>query len=92
MGFYILLIFWFWIYFGDFRYVAFMIAANFLYWFSMRKDLARFQKLKKEKGIAFSEEDVSEFILMGKHVGRFLDRYSIWVLLKKLFSGKNKSQ
>lgn len=87
-GGYILLVFWFWIYFNDWRYVVFMVILNFLYWFSMRKDLARFNQLKKEKGIKFSEEDVSDFIMMGKGIGRTLDNYSIYAILKKKF-GKN---
>jgi len=52
---YILMVFWFWIYFRDWRYVAFMILANALYWFSMRKDLTRFNELKKKKGLTFTE-------------------------------------
>ena len=82
---YIILIGWFWFYFQDIRYVLFMIMANFFYWFSMRKDLSRFQQLKKEKGIKFSEEEVSDFLLMGKEPGRFLDRYGLYFLLKRLF-------
>lgn len=84
-GGYILLVFWFWIYFNDWKYVLFMILLNLLYWFSMRKDLARFNQLKKEKGIKFSEEDVSDFIMMGKSIGRTLDNYSLYALWRKRF-------
>ena len=80
---YILLIFWFWIYFRDLYYVLFMIAANILYWTSMWSDLARFQQLKKEKGLRFTEEEVSEFLMMGKSSGRFLDKYGLYFLLKR---------
>jgi hypothetical protein len=49
----------------------------------------RFSDLKKNKGLEFSEEDVSEFILMGKTPGRMLDRYSLPAFLKRM-SDKNK--
>lgn len=84
-GGYILLIFWFWYYFNDWKYVAFMAILNFLYFFSMRKDLARFNELKKKKGLKFTEEDVSDFIMMGRSLGRSLDKYSFYALWKKWF-------
>lgn len=71
-GGYVLMIFWLWYYFNDWRYALFMILINFFFWFSMRKDLLRFIELKKRKGIEFTEEDVSQFILMGKSLGRLL--------------------
>lgn len=77
---------WFLIYFDNPWPAAYMVATNFLFWMSMRADLARFQDLKKVKGLKFSEEDVSEFILMGKSLGRFLDRYSIYAIVKKALS------
>ncbi len=82
-GGYVLMIFWLWYYFHDIRFAVFMILINFFFWFSMRKDLARFIDLKKKKGISFTEEDVSEFILMGKGLGKALDNYSLYSLLKK---------
>lgn len=90
---YILLIFWFWFHFNSLWYILYMILVNFLYWFSMRKDLMRFQELKKQRGLAFSEEDVSEFILMGKGIGRTLDKYSIYAMMKGIWrnvKSKNK--
>jgi glycerol-3-phosphate acyltransferase PlsY len=88
-GGYVLLIFWFLIYFNDYRYVVFMILLNFFFWFSMRKDLARFIGLKK-KGLKFTEEEVSEFILMGRRLGRALDKYSLYSLYRKIKAGKTK--
>jgi glycerol-3-phosphate acyltransferase PlsY len=85
-GGYIILIFWLWYYFHDMRYAIFMLILNFFFWFSMRKDLARFYELKKKKGITFTEEDVSEFIQMGKGLGRFLDKYSLYALYKKIIN------
>lgn len=84
-GAYILLIFWFWYYFRDPYYVLFMVLANILYWTSMWSDLARFQELKKKKGLKFSEAEVSEFLLMGQSPGRFLDKYGLYFLLKRWF-------
>jgi acyl phosphate:glycerol-3-phosphate acyltransferase len=85
-SYHILLPVWFLIYFNNPWPAAYMVATNFLFWMSMRADLARFQDLKKKKGLKFSEEDVSEFILMGRSLGRFLDRYSIYALAKKALS------
>lgn len=82
---YVLMIIWYWIYFNDYRYVVYMILVNIFFWLSMRKDLSHFIYLKKTKGLKFSEEDVSEFVLMGKGLGRFLDNYSPYWLLKKRF-------
>jgi len=82
-GAYVILIAWLWYYFNDWRYGLFMILLNFFFWMSMRKDLARFYELKKRRGIEFTEEEVSEFILMGKTLGRFLDRYSLYALIKR---------
>jgi len=82
-GGYVILIFWLWYYFDDWRYALFMVLINFFFWFSQRKDLARFMDLKKKKGLSFTEEDVSEFILMGKSMGRALDRYSLYALYKR---------
>lgn len=83
---YVLMIFWYWIYFKDIRYVIFMALIVFLLWLSMRKDLARFSQLKTKKGLSFSEEDVSEFILMGKSPGKMLDKNSLYSLWKKKHS------
>jgi hypothetical protein len=61
-----------------------MILVNCLFWISMRKDLLRFIELKRKRGLSFTEEEVSEFILMGKGLGRALDKYSIYAVLKRL--------
>ena len=89
-GGYFLLIFWFWYYFNNVFYVVFMIMANFFFYFAMRKDLLRFRELKVRKGINFTEEDVSEFILMGRSLGRALDRYSLYALINR--KKKNKKE
>ena len=84
-GCYILMIFWYWIYFNDPNYVVFMILANLMYWFSMRKDLIKFQEIKRKYEFTIKEEHISEFILMGKAPGRFLDKYGFPQVLKRKF-------
>jgi len=84
-GSYVLMIAWYWIYFQDIYYVLFMVTANFLFWFSMRKDLATFADLKKMGDLEINEEAVSDFLLMGKGMGRFIDRYGLPALIKKAF-------
>ena len=85
-GWYVIMIFWFWIWFNTWYHVVFMVCANFLFWFSMRIDLARYAELEKGNEAEISEELVSEFLLMGKGLGRFLDNYSLPSLIRKLLS------
>lgn len=85
-GAYLLMPFWLWLKFLDWRYVVFMLLLVVLFLISMRKDLARFNELKRTRGSKFTEEEISEFILMGKSPGRMLDRYSIPGLLRRVFS------
>ena len=83
-GGYLILVIWFWVFFRDIYYVVFMVLANCLFWFSMRKDLLKFLELKRSRKLKFSEEEVSEFIHMGKSSGRFLDKYGLYFVLKRL--------
>jgi glycerol-3-phosphate acyltransferase PlsY len=85
-GWYVLMIFWYWLYFQNIYYVLFMFAANLLFWFSMRIDLKTFARLKEMDGLDVSEESVSDFLLMGKGLGRFIDRYSLPALIKKVIA------
>lgn len=81
-GWMFLLIGWFAIYFKDPWYVGFMILANILFFFSMRKELATTIEIGKNR--KSTQEEVSEFMLMGKHLGRFIDRYGLPALIKKI--------
>jgi glycerol-3-phosphate acyltransferase PlsY len=85
-GWYVLMIFWYWIHFNNIYYIGFMILANLLFWLSMSGDLVRYAEMKRENDLEVPEETVSEFLLMGKGLGRFLDRYGLPALLKKLLS------
>jgi hypothetical protein len=66
-----------------------MVLANFFFYLAMSRDLLRFRELKVKKGINFTEEDVSEFILMGRSLGRALDKYSLYYMIKRKFGHKN---
>jgi glycerol-3-phosphate acyltransferase PlsY len=88
-GWYVLMIIWYWIHFNDIFHVGFMILANLIFWNSMRKDLVRYGELKTEDEVEVTEEQVSDFLLMGKGIGRFLDNYGLPVLFGKIFSGKS---
>ena len=81
---YILMIFWLWYYFNDYRYAVFMFLMNLLFWFSMRKEVARFYELKKKGYLKMTEEELSESMFMGRGIGRAVDRYSLPVLFKKI--------
>jgi len=89
-GAYFLMPVWLWFQFRDWRYVVFMIILVALFLISMRKDLARFNELKKMRGSKFTEEEVSEFILMGKSPGRMLDRYSLYALVRRMFARRRE--
>jgi len=89
-GAYFLMPVWLWFRFRDWRYVVFMVLLVVLFLISMRKDLARFNELKKKRGSKFTEEEVSEFILMGKSPGRMLDRYSLYALARRMFARRRE--
>lgn len=78
-----LLIFWFAIFYDDPAYALYMVLANFLFFFSMRRELATAIKIGRNR--KSTQEEVSEFMLMGKGLGRFLDKYGLPALLKKVF-------
>lgn len=84
-GWYVLMIGWYWIYFRNVFYIGFMVGANILFWLAMSRDLKRYADLRKENDLSVSEETVSEFLLMGKGYGRFLDNYGLPALVKKAF-------
>jgi hypothetical protein len=53
----------------------------------MRHDLATFADLKKVDDLDVSEEAVSDFLLMGRGIGRFIDQYGFPALIKKIHKG-----
>ena len=82
-GWMVLMIGWFALYFKDPYYVAYIFLANVLFFFSMRKELATAMEIGRKR--KSTQEEVSEFMMMGRGLGRFIDRYSLPALLKKLF-------
>ncbi len=81
-GWMVVMIFWIGIWFKDPFYLAFIVSANFLFFFSMRKEIQTgIEILKHRKS---TQEEVSDFMLMGKGFGRFIDNYGFPALLKKI--------
>lgn len=85
---YFLMIFWLWNHYHDWRYAAFMFLLISLFVFSMRKELALIADLRKRGLMNDTNEELSEKMFMGRHLGRAIDRYSIPALWKKLKNGK----
>jgi glycerol-3-phosphate acyltransferase PlsY len=87
-GWMVLMIAWFALYFRDPYYVAYIFLANILFIFSMRKELAIALEIGRNR--KSTQEEVSEFMLMGKGLGRFIDRYGFPALIKKAFGPRKK--
>lgn len=79
-----IMIIWFALIFKDPWLAGYMAAASFLFFFAMRKELATALKIARSR--KSSQEEVSEFMLMGKKLGRFIDQYSVPALIKKIFN------
>jgi glycerol-3-phosphate acyltransferase PlsY len=87
-GWMVLMIGWFALYFKDPWYVAYIALANVLFFFAMRKELATGIQIGRNR--KSTQEEVSEFMLMGRGLGRFIDRYGLPALIKKALGGKRK--
>lgn len=72
----VLLIPWMWLRFQDWRYVAYMIFVNVVYWIAMAPDLKQYFQFKDE-AIDPTQEELAGFLGMGERLGRLLDRYSL---------------
>ena len=70
--------------------MIFMVMANSFFWISMKNDLKKFQEIKKKYGDQITEEVISDFILMGKSSGRFVDKYGLYHVLKRKFQTKQQ--
>jgi len=85
-----LIIFWFWFYHHDYYAVLFMVGANVLFWFSMRKDIKMIMELKKKKDdFKLKEEDIAEGVFMGRKMGRIIENYSVVGIIRRLRKKKN---
>ncbi len=85
-GWMVLMIGWFAVYFKDPYYVIYIALSNVLFFFSMRKELATALEIGRKR--KSTQEEVSEFMLMGKGIGRFIDQYGLPALIKKAFKRK----
>jgi len=81
---YLLMIFWLWGHFHDYRYALYMFLMIFLFVFSMRKEIARIIELRKKGLMNMTGEELSESMFMGKGIGRAIDHYSLPALFTKL--------
>jgi hypothetical protein len=82
---YILMIFWLWHHYNDYRYALCMFLLNFLFWFSMRKEVARFYELYKKGLMNLTQEQLSEEMFMGRGIGRAIEKYSLPSIYRKIF-------
>lgn len=89
---YIFMIFWSWYYFNDFRYALCMFLLNFLFWFSMRKEVARFYELYKKGLMEKTQEEMSEDMFMGKGIGRAIDRYGVPAIYRRMKHTKKEDK
>lgn len=85
-GWMVMMIAWFALYFRDPYYVIYIALSNILFFFSMRKELATSIKIGRAR--KSTQEEVSEFMLMGRGLGRFIDRYGLPALIKRILHKK----
>ena len=81
-GWMIVIIFWFAWDYKDIWHLIYILGANALFWISMIPDLKNSIKLLKHR--KSTQEEISDFMQMGKGFGRFFDKYSLPSLIKKL--------
>jgi len=79
----VLMIPWFWLSTQSWYYVSYIVFANIVYWTTMSPELGQYFEYSK-KGINPSQEDLADFLGMGKGLGRIMDRFSLTALLAKI--------
>jgi glycerol-3-phosphate acyltransferase PlsY len=80
---FLFLIPWSWLRTHDVARVAYVITAILLYVIALRSELRQYIRLKLD-GKFPSQEAVAEFLAMGKGLGRIMDRYSFFAIVKRL--------
>ena len=80
-GWMVLMIGWFAWYFGDVWHIGYIVLANVLFWTAISKEIREALKIKKSRNS--TQEEVSDFMLMGKGLGRFIDNYGFPTFVKK---------
>jgi hypothetical protein len=63
--------------------VGYMVLANAIYWCTMSPELIQYARMGP-KGISPTQEEIADFLAMGKPLGRMMDRYSILALIGRL--------
>ena len=87
-GWMVVMIAWFAWLFGDIWHIAYIVLANALFWFSMLPEIRRTREVLRDR--KSTQEEISDFLLMGKRFGRFIDNYGFPALLRKAF-GRGKA-
>lgn len=78
-----LMIAWFWIHTGDPWHVGYGVTVVLLYFAALASELKQYVRLKLEHTFP-TQEAVADFLAMGKSMGRFMDRYSLFALYHRI--------
>ena len=74
-----LMIAWFWVRTADPWHVGYMAAVVLFYFLALVSELKQYVRLKLDHTFP-TQEAVGDFLAMGKSIGRFMDRYSLFAL------------
>lgn len=74
---------WVWWRMEDPDVVAYVVIVNIIFWISMRNDVRQYYQIYKT-GAFQSQEEWSDLLDMTTELGRFMDRYSLPALLKRM--------
>jgi glycerol-3-phosphate acyltransferase PlsY len=80
---FLLLIPWEWYTTGDPARVVYVVLVLLMYVAALRSELRQYIRLKLDRTF-FSQELVAGLLGMGKPLGRFMDRWSLFALLRKI--------
>jgi glycerol-3-phosphate acyltransferase PlsY len=78
-----LLIPWFWLRTRNPAYLAYATGVNVVYWVAMSPELRQYFRLRESAQIP-TQEELAEFLGMGKRLGRALDNCNLVVVATKL--------
>jgi len=78
-----LLIPWLWLRTNDPFVVAYIVFMNIVFWIAMSYDVKQYYSIYKE-GAFQTQEQWSDFYDMSSALGRFMDRYSLLALYKRV--------
>jgi glycerol-3-phosphate acyltransferase PlsY len=81
-----LMVAWFWLRTGDPWHVGYMAAVLLFYFAALASELKQYVRLKLDHTFP-TQEAVADFLAMGKSMGRFMDRYSLFALYHRMRGG-----